>query len=91
MANPRAKAERSKAKDKRQMPAKDCTPKRAPGKKDKPVVVEYRHKPGYYASTLPWGVREWTRYGRYRTVDEARTMIENCERKHGFYEYRIVT
>ncbi len=89
MACKRAKAERSAAKDARQLPAAE-TPvkKRSPGKKKKPINVEYRCKPERRPNYWLW--REWSRMGRYRTVEEAETAVENDKHKHpGMFEYRI--
>ncbi len=72
------------------MPVEDLPVKaRRPGKKKKPVVVEYRWKPDEHPIAEFW--RDWMKMGRYRTKEEAETVIKNDRRKHyDRYEYRIV-
>lgn len=78
----------SEAKDKR----RGILEQRAVGgrsRKDKPVVVEDRIAPGHpLANSFPaWG--EWSKFGRYRSVDEAQRVIDQQSRKFPFMEFRI--
>lgn len=85
MSDPIAKAERSKAKDERQMPAPDAKPKHK-AKKAKPWRVDYRWKDethGFYA-------HGWAKFGCYRTQKEAEKAIRDNARKYGTYKYRVI-
>lgn len=88
MSNARAKAERSKAKDRRQIPASDkFVNGRKRGKKAKPVIVEYRCRNPIFR----WG-KDWMTFGRYMDRDTAIEVMENQERKDpGMYQMRIRT
>ena len=87
MSDARAKAERSKAKDARQLPAPEYTPP-SPAKKDKPFIVQYRFKKGHFMEKFGWC--EWSKFGAYRTQEIAETAIKNDKRKSDYYEYRIL-
>lgn len=89
MSNQIAKAERSKAKDARQMPAPNARPKHRAKKKDKPWRVEYKWSESKHLARMFSWAHEWSTFGKYRTEKEARIALENDSRKHDFYEYRI--
>lgn len=82
-----AKAERSKAKDARQMPAPDSKPRRK-AKKAKPWRVDYKWNIDKRRTFFGW-MCEWSKFGSYRTKEEAETAVKNDERKNGWYDYRI--
>ncbi len=85
MSNPRAKAERSKTKDLRQMPVQDKRIK-SRSKKKKPVVVEYRWR----YPVWKWMGKGWSTFGRYRSIEIAEEVMNNQERKApGQCEMRI--
>lgn len=86
MSDPRAKAERSKAKDARQIPVLDKETKRKPSKKIKPFTVMYKWvKPTWFK----WA-HDWRLMGRYRTKEIAEKAISDSERKHpDYYEYQL--
>lgn len=89
MSDPKAKAERSKAKDARQMPAPGIVPKRKPSKKHNPWRVEYKWSESKRLARMFSWAHEWPTFGKYRTEEEARAAIEKDKRKHDYYEYRI--
>jgi len=69
-------------KDQKRLPTPDTVARRK-GKKIKPIVVRYKWTPEYFN----WG---WCVMGRYRTLEEAHTAIDNNERKYpGRMEYCI--
>jgi hypothetical protein len=88
MSNPRAKRDRSKAKDNRQIPTPDRAPPKHRSKKHKPIILEgrYPHKEG---EGCYWAFHDWHRQGRYRNTKEAATAKEALERNYGI-ECRIV-
>ena len=76
MSDKRAKAERSKIKDFRQLPALDLPSNGAPKKKrDKPWLVEERYTDEYIGEMSSWGnppnwvTEDWRERGKY--VDES--------------------
>ena len=83
MSDSLTKAERSKAKDQRQMPAPDEPMRRKPSKKRKPVKVEVRWKVNHPL------FGKWHRHGRYQDVETARHVVAEFERKHPAFEARI--
>lgn len=87
MSNPRAKAERSRAKDARQ----GGTDQRGVGRKnkrDRTVVVEYKWTETGPLSRL-FSCKDWRKFGAYRTEKEAQEVIEIMMRKRPYYEMRI--
>ena len=70
MSNPRAKAERSKAKDGRQAPA----PGKATGGKEKEEACGYAGEVLFLAETR-------SIYGRYNTIEIAEKVIDQAKRK----------
>lgn len=86
MSNPRVKAERSRLKDKKQTPAPDIKPKKAPSKKHKPFKVEYK----WVNPIFPEWNRRWHTQSYYRTKEIAEKFISDDKRKHpDTYIYRI--
>lgn len=73
MSNPRAKAERSRAKDMRQMPAHDGVMKGKRRKRDKPYVVW--HWWGMYG----WG---WIADKRFASMTDARKHVAKLQRNY---------
>jgi len=54
-------------------------------KADRKVEVEYKtRKP-----MLAFGLGDWHLYRRYRTLEEAHTVVERENRKSDFFEYRL--
>lgn len=88
MSNPISKQERSKAKDARQMPTPDKTPKRKPSKKAKPFVVMIKYiKPIHL---FKW-TKDWLKLNMYASRGVAEEAIKQDKRKHpDRYEYKIV-
>ena len=90
MSDAWAKAERSKAKDARQIPVQEKVPKRKPGKKDKPFAVyfKYTQKRSEGASFL-W-FSDWHLFGRYKTKEIAEKVIKDDKRKWpDYYVYEV--
>lgn len=88
MSDARAKAERSKAKDARQMPAPEkIRPQKS--KKKKPFVVKYRWiNPPF---NFDW-MLNWSNMGKYRSVADAEKAMATQEKKHpGRYEMKLPT
>lgn len=88
MSDPTAKAARSKAKDARQEPAPDAKPKHV-SKKARPWRVDYKWNIDKRETFLGWS-STWSKFGAYRTKEEAETAIKNDQRKCGWYDYRII-
>jgi len=88
MSDPQTKAERSKAKDLRQTPAADVTPKRAPGKKERHRYLEWRII-NWHKHDGSWG--EWKPYWKkYTSLSVAEKAMDSMNRKHPkFDQYRI--
>ncbi|VWC90128.1 hypothetical protein BLA17378_04511 [Burkholderia aenigmatica] len=67
-------------------------PARKGGKKNTPVVVEYRTSESFLVN-CHWANeafdREWRRWGNYRTIEEAEKMIADQKRKRDLWEFRI--
>ena len=90
MSDPRAKAERSKAKDARQIPLQEKKTKRSPSKKDKPIIVQFRYLDPSL-SIFGW-FKDWVQLGKYKDIETANQVIKNDKRKHqNGYEYRIIS
>lgn len=67
-------------------------PARKVGKKDKPIIVEYRRTEKWIANLDPAMTifdRDWRRWGSYRTTAEAKKMIADQNRKRDLWEFRI--
>lgn len=90
MGDPRTKAERSKAKDARQMPVADPGKHPSKRKRDKPFIVECRRNPNDKIAILRlWGANDWRPWGRYHSMEIAQTALDLAARKYSFYEFRI--
>ena len=74
-----AKAERSKAKDARQMPApnKPCMGKNKKRKKHRPFIIMYKF------AWAGWSDIGWWTLGKYTTLEFARTSVSTHKRKWG--------
>jgi len=91
MSDKTAKERRSKAKDARQLPAKDISPKRPKRKCKKPFVVEYRylqHELDTKAAGL-FFTHGWMRWNRYETQKQAEQVIETQGRKMAQCDWRL--
>lgn len=55
-------------------------------KRPKLVILESRSMP---AERYPLGFRDWSKWGAYRTQEEAEQAMAQLSRKYSFYEYRI--
>jgi len=98
MADKRVKAERSKIKDFRQIPAPDLPSTGAPKKhRDKPWIVWERYSEEYCAEMSSWGRRPewvtdaWRVRGRYEKEDVAKAAMEQFGRQYtgDYLEFRV--
>jgi hypothetical protein len=86
VSDPRTKAERSAAKDRRQMPASDEPRIKGKSKRHAPVIVEAK----WIHRAFMLMDQEFRKYGSYRTREIAEKVIADQERKHpGLHEFRI--
>lgn len=91
MANKRAKAERSKAKDARQSPAPDTEPRHKAKRRKaaRPYRLEYRVSEKHLLHKI-WP--DWATLKRYQTITLALDALEREERKDVacLFNFRIV-
>jgi hypothetical protein len=95
MSNKLAKAERSKAKDARQIPAPDARPRRSNprNKKERVWAVEMqgrefkRVEGGWIMTSEP--DRIYLPWGKYRTKEIAQEVVDLQNRKYGGNDFRI--
>lgn len=80
MSNPRAKAERSRAKDARQLPAQDLEP---PQRFRPRLPKRRRPERSYVVEHLSRWLKDWMVVGRYRTLEEAEIVRAKWTRVYG--------
>lgn len=59
-------------------------------RKQKPWKIECRWNPANAARPICKGEVGWRKHGNYRDRDEAQRTMNTLQRKHAFFEYRIV-
>lgn len=90
MSDPTAKAERSKAKDLRQMRIPDGAVSAWKLRKKKPFIVRYKwvNPPRHELFKC---LRNWITMGRYRKLSDAQKAMESTESKNpGKYEMKLL-
>lgn len=90
MSNSRTKADRSKAKDARQMPVEDPGKHPSKRKRAKPFIVEARRLPGTRHVNFAHMPNEWGGWGRYHSREVAQTAMELAASKYSAYELSLI-
>lgn len=79
-------AEKLNIKDEKRKPLPDRKTPKSKSKKNKPWIVEWRSA----RKEKHWlYFRNWTKFGKYRTIEEAERVIDIQTRKDKNWEYRL--